>query len=103
MNKHPNFLGLLGILPNQFRTLLKESGHKHREEALLYLNKTLFFAGFRVRTKRQQLAKRYWNEVGQVQKNGIKKPKKRKKKNLDEKISESKCQNPFHYLTRHFF
>jgi len=92
MNKHPTFLGLLGILPNQLRTLLKESGHEHREEALLDINKTLFFAGFRVWTKRQQLAKRYWNAVGQIQKNGIKKPKRRRKKNLDEQISESKCQ-----------
>ena len=95
MNKHPTFLGLLGILPNQLRTLLKESDHEHREEALLDINKTLFFAGFRVWTKRQQLAKRYWNAVGQIQKNGIKKPKRRRKKNLDEQISESKCQNLF--------
>src|SRR5256885_16644460 len=28
MNRHPRFLSLLGILPNQFRTLLKESNHE---------------------------------------------------------------------------
>ena len=75
MNKHPTFLGLLGILPNQLRTLLKESGHEHREEALLDISKTLFFAGFRVWCKRQQLAKRYWNAVGQIQKIGVKSQK----------------------------
>lgn len=101
MNRHPTFLGLLGILPNQLRSLLKESGHEFREEALLDLNKTLFFAGFRVWTKRQHLAMRYWTEVGQRLKSGIKKRRKRKKGNSDEKISESKCQNPFHYLRRH--
>ena len=55
MNRHPPFLGVLGILPNQLRTLLKETGHDHREEFLLDLSQTLFFAGFRVWKKRQQL------------------------------------------------
>ena len=82
MNRHPTFLGLLGILPNQLRSLLKESGHEHREEVLLDLNKTLFFAGFRVWSKRQHLATRYWIEIGQRLKAGIKKRKKRKKKIL---------------------
>ena len=41
MNRHPTFLGVLGILPNQLRSLLKETGHEHREEALLDLNRTL--------------------------------------------------------------
>src|SRR5690348_9592144 len=35
MNRHPTFLGVLEILPNQFRTLLKETGHDLREEFLL--------------------------------------------------------------------
>jgi hypothetical protein len=100
MNRHPTFLGLLGILPNQLRSLLKESGHEHREEVLLDLNKTLFFAGFRVWSKRQHLATRYWIEIGQRLKAGIKKRKKRKKENSDLKISESNCQNPFHFLRR---
>jgi len=68
MNRHPTFLGVLGILPNQFRTLLKETGHDLREEFLLDLSQTLFFAGFRVWKKRQQLGTLYWNEVGQRQK-----------------------------------
>ena len=51
-NRHPCFLGALGILPNQLRTLLKESGHVNREEALLDMSRTLFFAGFRVWTKK---------------------------------------------------
>ena len=101
MNRHPTFLGVLGILPNQFRTLLKETGHDLREEFLLDLSQTLFFAGFRVWKKRQQLATRYWNEVGQRRKKGTLKQKKRKRINNEEKMTESKCQNPFHYLRRH--
>ena len=30
MNRHPRFLSLLGILPNQLRTLLKELGFEKR-------------------------------------------------------------------------
>jgi len=44
MNRHPRFLSLLGILPNQLRTLLKESNHENREEAILDFSRTLFFA-----------------------------------------------------------
>ena len=99
MNRHPTFLGVLGILPNQFRTLLKETGHDLREEFLLDLSQTLFFAGFRVWKKRQQLATRYWNEVGQRRKKGTLKQKKRKRINNEEKMTESKCQNPFHYIS----
>jgi len=88
MNRHPTFLGVLGILPNQFRTLLKETGHDLREEFLLDLSQTLFFAGFRVWKKRQQLATRYWNEVGQRRKKGTLKQKKRKRINNEEKMTE---------------
>ena len=101
MNQHPHFLGVLGILPNQLRSLLKESGHEHREEFLLDLSQTLFFAGYRIWKKRQKLSLRYWKEVGQRQQEGITKRKKQKRKNMEEKMSESKCRNPFHYLHRH--
>src|SRR5277367_5920738 len=71
-----------------------------REEALL--SRTLFFAGYRVWKKRQQLATRYWKEVGQRQQNGISlKRRKRKKENAENAISQSNCQNPFHYFRRY--
>jgi len=99
MNRHPTFLGVLGILPNQFRTLLKETGHDLREDFLLDLSQTLFFAGFRVWKKRQQLASRYWNEVGQRQKKGTVKQKKRKRINNEEKMSESKMSEPLSLIS----
>jgi hypothetical protein len=45
----------LGILPNQLRALLKESGCQNREEVLLDISRTLFFAGFRLFTKKQKI------------------------------------------------
>jgi len=98
-NHHPCFLGILGILPNQLRTLLKESGHDRREEALLDISRTLFFAGFRIWTKRQSLNSTYWNEIAPENKNF--KTVKRKKRRLDAATSQSKCTNPFHFLVRH--
>ena len=62
-NQHPCFLGVLGILPNQLRTLLKEFDHKNREDALLDISRTLFFAGFDLWQKRQQLNSQYWKEI----------------------------------------
>jgi len=58
MNRHPRSLSLLGILPNQFRTLLKELGFQNREEAISDLARTLFFAGFSIWSKRQKMASR---------------------------------------------
>ena len=98
-NRHPHFLGVLGILPNQLRTLLKESGHEGREEALIDISRTLFFAGFRVWTKRQQLNSVYWNDI--APENRKIKASKRKKHTSEKIASQSKCMNPFHFLVRH--
>ena len=102
INRHPPFLGILGILPNQFRTLLKESGHEHREDALLDLSRTLFYAGFRIWTKRQLLAKQKWNDIEKIRMYSNSKKKGRKRKyEKENKIFESNCTNPFHYLKRY--
>ena len=102
INRHPVFLGVLGIIPNQIRTLLKECNFGDPENALQDISRTLFFSGFRIWSKRQQLVSRYWKEVGQRLNKGIKtKGKKRKKENVEDKLIESNCMNPFHYLCRH--
>ena len=62
-NQQPWFLGVLGILPNHLRTLLKESGHDCREEALLDISRTLFFAGFSIWKKRQKLNNKDRKEI----------------------------------------
>ena len=48
MNRHPRSLSLLGILPNQFRTLLKNLASM---KAISDLARTLFFAGFSIWSK----------------------------------------------------
>jgi len=90
---------VLGILPNQLRSLLKESGHDCREEALLDISRTLFFAGFSIWKKRQKLNNTFWKEI--APENRKQKTSKRKKRNVEEKTSQSKCRNPFHFLVRH--
>ena len=100
-NRHPCFLGALGILPNQLRTLLKESGHVNREEALLDMSRSLFFAGFRVWTKRQQLNSYYWKHIAPQNRKITSKAAKSKSYRSDNSTSYSKCKNPFHFLVRH--
>ena len=101
VNQHSCFLGILGILPNQLRTLLKESGFEHREEALLDISRSLFFAGFRIWTKRQQLNSEYWKIAPENRKNNKFKKSKRKKHEVHDAALQSKCKNPFHFLVRH--
>jgi hypothetical protein len=97
--QHPWFLGVLGILPNQLRTLLKESGHDCREEALLDISRTLFFSGYNIWKKRQILNSKFWKEI--APENRKHKSSNRKKRKVDEVASQSKCKNPFHFLARH--
>ena len=100
MNRHPRFLSLLGILPNQFRTLLKENNHENRENAILDLSRTLFFAGFRIWNKRQKLASRFWKDIAPENRNMSHLNSTRKKRKKDN-IAPSKCRNPFHFLKRY--
>ncbi len=98
-NQHPCFLGVLGILPNHLRTLLKESGHDCREESLLDISRTLFFAGYSIWSKRQKLNSKFWKEI--APENRKPKTSKRKKPKIDDVTSQSKGRNPFHFLVRH--
>ena len=93
MNHHPCFLSILGILPTQLRTLLKDTGHQDREEALDDLSRTLFFSGCNIWAKRQRLASRYWGEIAPENRNiDCKRTKKHK---VEDQIVKSKCKNPF--------
>jgi len=47
INLHDPLLGMLGILPNQLRSLVKDS-MDDCEPALTELSRTLFWAGFRI-------------------------------------------------------
>jgi hypothetical protein len=98
INRHPVFLGVLGIIPNQIRTLLKECNFGDPENALQDISRTLFFAGFRIWSKRQQLVSRVSERSWTKTYKGIKtKGKKRKKENIEDKLIESNCMN--HFIT----
>jgi hypothetical protein len=95
INRHNKILSVLGILPNQLRTLMKES-MEDTEVALLDIRKTLFLSGYKVWKKRKLLVNRFWNKIApeEWKVHGIK-SRKKKKKNV------SHCNNPFHFLKKH--
>lgn len=105
MNRHPRFLSLLGILPNQFRQLLKEFHYENRENAIFDLSRTLFLAGFRIWEKRSKLASRFWKNIApenrKLHQPQRKIRKKRNKQEIENDAASSKCKNPFHFLKRH--
>jgi hypothetical protein len=101
MNRHPRALSLLGILPNQLRTLLKETDHKDRETALFDLSRSLLLAGFGIWKKRQNLASRFWHDIAPTNEKRNNKERKKRKKTKDDEIASSKCKNPFHFLRRY--
>jgi hypothetical protein len=102
MNRFPRFLSLLGIIPNQLRTLLKENDYDDREEILLDLSRTLFFAGFRIWDKRRKMTSRYWKDIAPQNRNITRaKKKKKSKKEKEDDIAASHCTNPFHFLKRY--
>ena len=87
-------ISFISTLPNQLRSLLKETGHENREEALLDLSHTLFFAGFRVGKRDNNWPTLFGIKLNSDNKRLCQSEKKRKRKQLEE-IVESKCQNPF--------
>ena len=99
MNLHPCFLSILGILPNQLRTLLKDTGHQHREEALDDLSRTLFFSGYDIWAKGNALP--LDTGVKSHQKIAIFTANQQRKHRVEEQAVQSKCKNPFHFLHRH--
>ena len=102
MNRHPRFLSLLGILPNQLRTLLKENDYENREEVLLDLSRTLFLAGFRIWEQRRKMTSRYWKDIAPENRNmTLVKKKKKSRKEKEDYIAVSQCTNPFHFLKRY--
>jgi hypothetical protein len=101
-NQHNCFLGVLGILPNQLRTLFKEYGHSDDiEVALEDISRSLFFAGFEIWNKRQMLGSKYWKDVAPETRNDpIARKGAGKAQQAQDKSARSKCRNPFHYLRK---
>ena len=97
INLHNPFLSILGILPNQLRSLLKIYNLPHYDDALVEISQSLFFAGFRIWQKRQSLHRHFWKNIAPQNRKPIAKGRKKK---LELIAVESKCKNLFHYLPR---
>lgn len=96
LENHSPLLLLLGILPNQLRTLLKKHELENREQALEDLSSSLFWSGYRLWKKRKRLLSLFYaNSAPDDWKCNVKDSKSRKRK---KKLKT--CRNPFHYLER---
>ena len=95
INKHDRALGVLGVMPNQFRDILKAS-LDNWEEAWSDVSKTLFWKGYSLWKKRKALVSKLWKSVLP---DDWKKSSRKKSKKI---VQESVCHDPFHYFKRQF-
>ena len=98
INLHDKWLSILGILPNQLRTLLKEAQYPEYDSICSDISFSLFLSGYYIWEKRQELAYRYWQDSA-PEKHEIH-VKRNKKIGLGIKEAQSKCSNALHYMQR---
>src|SRR3569623_691163 len=95
-NKHPRFLGVLGILPNQLRTILRESQKPNYEDILLDLSRSLFFSGYRICRKRQELVTQYLKVAAPENRplvvSSRRNLKKLRRKKKEDKVVQTSCR-----------
>jgi len=117
-NLHEKGLTMLGILPRQFRTILRASIDKVKkaEEAWNDISKALFWQGYELWSKRKNMMKEFWKNVAPEEwkthkkrkdkrnekKNGKSqtKEKKRRKRKRKDKNETSQCVDPFHFIQK---
>jgi len=96
INQFDQKLLLIGILPNQLRTLAREHKMEDIEASLDSLRGTLFWDGYEIWKKRKLLVSRFWKLTAPSEwKVGFKEKKLRHKRKL--RIT---CKNPFHYCEK---
>jgi hypothetical protein len=92
INKHNPLLNVIGILPNQLRTVLKGITPDF-QEAFQDIGSTLFWHGYQIWKTRQKLMRAYWKNIAREEwKVHSKQSKKSKSKLLPS------CESPFHFL-----
>ena len=96
INKHDRALGVLGVMPNQFRAILKVS-LENWEEVWSDVSKTLFWKGYSLWKKRKALVSNLWKSV--LPDDWKKSSKKKSTKKI---VQESVCHDPFHYFRKQF-
>jgi hypothetical protein len=97
IGKHHPLLGILGILPNQLRQILKETTPRF-DEAFEDISSTLFWHGYQIWKLRKLMINKYWKDTAQEEWKPHPNLKPRKSSKITEQL---KCRSPFHFLTRH--
>ena len=87
---------ILGILPNQLRTLAKAHAMERMDESLLLLSETLFWEGYEVWKKRKTLVTNYWQNIAPQEW----KIEKKEKKSKGKRKLLTTCKNPFHFCEK---
>ena len=102
INRFDRSLLLLGILPNQLRSLAKEHKMKHIDDSLMLLSDTLFWEGYEVWKKRKFLVKNFWQKIAPNEwKFGLKDLKsKSKSKSKSKRKMQTGCNDPFHFCIK---
>ena len=96
-NHHDKFLSILGILPNQLRTLLRQSTVEC-EKAWIEISHTLFWAGYNIWKKRKKLVQAFWNKIAPEEWKKITKSNNNGKKR--KRYNPSQCLDPFHFFPK---
>jgi len=96
INSHKRCLSMIGILPNQIRSLMKTSNQT--DKGFEELSQELFWKGYAIWKKRKRLMSNFWKNIA-PQEWKLHRERKRKQKKVEKK--EYQCQNPFHFLKRH--
>ena len=86
INRHKFTLSALGILPNQFRKLLRPI-MGDCDADLLHLRKCLFWGGYTIWKARKRLVARYWKSMEKAQQG-------------NQQRDSSSCKSPFHFWTK---
>jgi hypothetical protein len=103
LNKIANFdakLLILGILPNQLRTLAKSHDMEHTEDSLELLSEVLFWEGYEVWKKRKLLISNFWRNIAPNDWKMESKDKKEKKGKKGKRKMQPNCKNPFHFCEK---
>ena len=101
INSHPRGLSLIGILPNQLRQLLKQSG-QDVDDAFNNISMELFWFGFTIWSQRNKCNDYFWKKIAPDEwkvspTKTVGRPAKNK---VELKQFADKCRNPFHFLKK---
>jgi hypothetical protein len=105
INSHNRCLSMIGILPNQIRSLFPNK--EQRDHAFEELARELFWKGYSIWRRRTHLISNFWKKIAPIEwkKYSGKKNRKDNKVINEQKYKIEKkayqCQNPFHFLTKH--